>query len=201
MMSAPAAQRSSMFCAICARPPPAAAKNSSAPGARSWTISSMAVPSVPWLLPPQDNGNEPPSCPGKTVTRAGTSPVACWLASISTPSEITPMPMPLPSTLCVWRATFAWWATSPSVVSTLLVATTTLPATDRSSTWFVIGRSAGRMDWTSSSVARGSKAASGSRARMFRYLGTLLTTVPPKALMRARTAGVTSARMSTVTSP
>ena len=34
---------------------------------------------------------------------------------------------------------------------------------------------------------------------MARYLGTLLSTVPPKSWMRASTAGVTSARMSTVT--
>ena len=34
---------------------------------------------------------------------------------------------------------------------------------------------------------------------MARYLGTLLMTVPPRARMRASTAGVTSARISTVT--
>ena len=55
------------------------------------------------------------------------------------------------------------------------------------------------MNWTASSVASGSRAVSGSRARMVWYLGTLLTTAPPKARMRSRTAGVTSTRISTIT--
>ena len=96
-----------MFCAICADPPPPSAKNSSAPGARSWTISNIAVPSLPLLLPPQARLNAPPACPGRMMTWAGTSPVSCCSASVSTPSEITPTPMPVPSTSCVLRATFA----------------------------------------------------------------------------------------------
>ncbi len=43
--------------------------------------------------------------------------------------------------------------------------------------------------------------AMGSKARTDRYLGTLLTTEPPSSRMRASTAGVTSARMSTSTRP
>ena len=65
----------------------------------------------------------------------------------------------------------------------------------------MIGWSASRMNWTSSSAASGSRAESGSLALTARYLGTLLTTVPPSSGMRARTAGVTSARMSTSTRP
>ena len=56
------------------------------------------------------------------------------------------------------------------------------------------------MVWTAASPASGSTAASGSCARIARYFGTLLITVPRRARMRAKTAGVTSARMSTVTS-
>ena len=39
------------------------------------------------------------ACPGSTVTRAGTSPDACREARVLTPSEITPIPMPVPLTL------------------------------------------------------------------------------------------------------
>ena len=64
----------------------------------------------------------------------------------------------------------------------------------------VTATSAARIDWTASNAASFSTEASGSRARMARYRDTLLITVPPRARMRAKTAGVTSARMSTVTS-
>ena len=53
------------------------AKYNSAPGARSWTISSIAVPSsppMPWTNPMSDS--EPPFWPGSTVTRSGRSPDA-----------------------------------------------------------------------------------------------------------------------------
>ena len=76
------------------------------------------------LLRPQANGIAPPACPGRTVTPAGTSPVACCAASASTPSESTPTLMPVPSTSCVLRATFAWWATSPSLRGVLLLTAT-----------------------------------------------------------------------------
>ena len=64
----------------------------------------------------------------------------------------------------------------------------------------VTASSATRIDRTFSSMASVSTTASGSRARMARYRGTLLITVPPNSRIRARTAGVTSARISTITS-
>ena len=112
--------------------------------------------------------------------------------------------MPEPSTLCVVRARFAWWATSPSEVSTARVAAIS-SVSGRLSDGSRVGRprvtamSAARIDRTASRAASFSTAAIGILARMARYRGTLLTTVPPRDWMRARTVGVTSARMSTVT--
>lgn len=161
-----------MFCAICAGPPPPSAKNSSAPGARSWTISIMAVPSLPLLRPPQATSNAPPACPGRIVTCEGTSPVACCAASVSTPSEITPTPMPVPSTSCVPRAAFARWAASPSLVSILwLAAGAAGSAAWPAATGCCVrmrGWSAARIHCTSARSASGSRPASGSRARMAR---------------------------------
>ena len=82
--------------------------------------------------------------------------------------------MPAPVTPCLVRARFAPWAASPSEVSVLaghrLVGGA--DGLDRIEHWRV-----------------GSTAASGICARMARYSGTLLITVPPRARMRARTAG------------
>ena len=180
-----------MFAAICACPPEPVAKYKSAPGARSWTISSSAVPSSPL-----------PACPGSTVTRAGTSPEACRSASVLTPFEITPIPMPVPSTLWVVRAEFARWATSPEDVFAFRVTGESgAPARRGGGTAKpcvrVLASSAGRMVCTAGVAASNSIARAGTRARMARYFGTLLTTVPPRARIRARLRGVTSARMST----
>ena len=82
------------------------------------------------------------------------------------------------------RAARARWAVPPSDVFVLRVTAS----------------SAGRIESTASRLASDSTVTSGSTARIARYCGTLLITVPPSARMRARTAGVTSAWMSTVNS-
>src|SRR5437773_1592257 len=79
-----------------------------APGARSWTISSMAVPSSP--LPAAH-----PNPPGTPVA-AGTLPVTTDCAMWSMPSEITPTVMPLPSKPAA-RACGPSAAGSPSLVT------------------------------------------------------------------------------------
>ena len=114
--------------------------------------------------------------------------------------------MPVPSTPCVCRARFAWWATSPWEVLTDRV-----PTTDASFPYTSGRRLAGltcvnpsiavRIDRISLNSASLSTASSGSRARMARYFPTLLITVPPSFRICTRTSGVTSARMSTVTTP
>ncbi len=81
----------------------AVANMSAAPGARSCTISSMAVPSVP-----------EPAWPASTVTSEGRSPEAWTAASESTPSERTPTVMPVPSTPRAARSWAVRWATSPA---------------------------------------------------------------------------------------
>ena len=68
----------------------ALAKNSFAPGATSWTISMIAVPSP---LPGR------PSCPGIVNVSAGRSPDAIDASLKSSLSDNTPTRTPLPSVL------------------------------------------------------------------------------------------------------
>ena len=139
-----------MFAANVASPPSPVANNRSAPGARSWTISSIAVPSSPL-----------PDWSGRMCTFSGRSSVAWLSARLSTPSEITPTTMPEPSTPCVLRAAAAAWATSPWLVLVLLVASAFLLAWVRAS-------SASRMACTVSASARRSSADTGKLARTAR---------------------------------
>ena len=81
-----------------------------APGAMSWTISSMAVPSSPFPA-------------SSTFTVLGRSPRAWDAARLVTPSEMTPMSNPVPSKPAVW-ATSARWKATPSLVTE---PTSTLP--------------------------------------------------------------------------
>ena len=84
-----------MLLAKLALPPNAVAKYSCAPGAMSWMISSIAVPSsheavaLHWPA-------AVPLCPGSTVT-GPRSPDACAAARLRTPSDSTPILMPVPS--------------------------------------------------------------------------------------------------------
>ena len=82
----------------------AVAKIRCALGARSWTISIIAVPSSP-----------SPSWPGSTSVSAGRSPDAIEAASESTPSDSTPTVTPVPVTLNRARAASAPCALSPSL--------------------------------------------------------------------------------------
>ena len=84
----------------------AVAKPSSAPGATSWRISSIAVPSLP-----------EPASSGRTST-AGNSPVACEAASESTPSDSAHSLVPTPVTCDAARAVSAACARSPSEATT-----------------------------------------------------------------------------------
>ena len=84
----------------------AVAKPRSAPGARSWRISSIAVPSSP-----------SPACPGSTST-SGSSPVSSDSSSESTPSERAHSFTPMPVTPLSARTSSAAWAASPSEVTT-----------------------------------------------------------------------------------
>ena len=79
------------------------AKRSGAPGAQSWTISSIAVPSSPGAL-------------ARTVT-AGRSPVAWEAARPATPSEITPTAAPMPVNPMA-RAWSQRWMASPWELTT-----------------------------------------------------------------------------------
>ncbi len=127
-----------MFWANCAALVSAVAKPRAAPGARSWTISSIAVPSSPL-----------PACPGSTST-AGRSPEPWMEASESTPSDSTQTFWPAPSTPKKARAAAARCAASPSDVSTLWSS----------------GRRAIAMRRTSFSPASASTSAIGTFARM-----------------------------------
>src|SRR6185503_11013310 len=151
-------------------------KKSEAPGARSDTSSSNAVPSPEQGGPPQV---PIPLWPGSTVT-GPTSPEACTVARLSTLSESTPTLTPAPVTPNAVRAWLARWATSPSDVVSLL-----------SRAW-----SAGRTVVTSVRSAIASNWSSGNQARTARYSGKLVTTVPPAAATAPSSAGVTVAVMS-----
>ena len=82
-------------------PGPANARRAS--GARSWTISSNAVPSSP-----------APGRSGSISSWAGRSPVAWADERESTPSEITPTVTPAPVNPDKSRTTWARWIRSPS---------------------------------------------------------------------------------------
>ena len=81
MTSAPAATSALRLAMWAAVPPPVALNASAAPGATSWTISSIAVPSSP--------------VPAARTFTAGSSAAAA--ARFVTPSEITPTVTPVPS--------------------------------------------------------------------------------------------------------
>ena len=101
-MSHPAVRRSRMFCAKPVMLVNAVAKYNCAPGARSWMISSIAVPSSPL-----------PVWPANTVT--GPRSPSAWLAArLVTPSDRTPTLMPVPSTWNVPRASYARCVRLPS---------------------------------------------------------------------------------------
>ena len=85
-----------MFCAKLASPLKAVANASVAPGARSYMISSIAVPSSP-----------DPAWPGRTCTFGGRSPDACTAARESTPSDSTQTFTPFPLTPKLERASAA----------------------------------------------------------------------------------------------
>ena len=87
MMSAPAARSARMLSAKLSALVNAVANASCALGARSWTISSIAVPSSP-----------EPAWPGSTSVSGGRSPDAIEAASESTPSDSTPILTPVPVT-------------------------------------------------------------------------------------------------------
>ena len=154
--------------------PNTVAKNSCAPGARSWTISSIAVPSSPL-----------PACPASTVT-AGRSPLAWRAARVLTPSESTPICTPAPLTPKVDRAVAAAWVTSPWEV--------TEPVLVRAS-------SAARMWSTSSCRESGVMASRGMRARTAPAERTATRTSPSSSSMNARSSGVTRPSISTSVSP
>ena len=84
MMLQPAARSARILLAKLVIPLNAVAKYNCAPGARSWMISSIAVPSSP-----------EPVWPGSTVT-GPRSPDAWLAARLVTPSESTPILMPVP---------------------------------------------------------------------------------------------------------
>jgi hypothetical protein len=83
----------------------AVAKPSVAPGARSWTISSIADPSSP-----------EPAWPGSTSTVGGRSPLASRVVRESTPSDSAHTFTPVPSTPKKPRASSAPCVLSPSEV-------------------------------------------------------------------------------------
>src|SRR5215210_1787146 len=88
--SAPAARRAPMCAAKSSGVSLAVAKTSFAFGARSWTISSIAVPSSP--------------LPFATIrTSAGRLPEATEAARLATPSERTPTVTPRPDSLAFDR--------------------------------------------------------------------------------------------------
>ena len=186
-----------MLVAIDATPPKPVAKKSDAPGAMSYTISSMAVPSSPepaWL--------------GKTVRLAGRSPVAWRAARESTPSDSTHTFAPVP----VWPpacATLALCAVTPCQVALPTLVTAPGARLFRRS-WYafssfglssyrlVVASSRGPMVCTSARLAMSVMADTGTRAVMVRYVGYSDTSVPPCALMKAVRSGVTSALMTTI---
>ena len=113
MTSQPASKRSArMLSAKLASLVNAVANPSSAFGARSWMISSIAVPSSP-----------PPASPGSTST-SGSSPATWDVASESTPSDSTQTFTPVPVTLVRARAASAACASSPSETIALASAPT-----------------------------------------------------------------------------
>ena len=91
------------------------AKKSFPPGARSWMISNIAVPSSP-----------SPTCPGRMVTLAGRSPVAWLRVRLVAPSESTPIFTPAPLTPKVVRAVLARCVVSPSEDTLPLIGATRL---------------------------------------------------------------------------
>ena len=78
-----------------------------APGARSWTISIIAVPSSPRWSEPDPNARD--------SANSGASPAACAASSPRTPSEITATRTPVPSMPNSARAAAAPSCASPSV--------------------------------------------------------------------------------------
>ncbi len=140
-----------------------------APGARSWTISSMAVPSSP--LPAAH-----PNPPGTPVA-AGTLPVTTDCAMWSMPSEITPTVMPLPSKPAA-RACGPSAAGSPSLV--------TDPARRRP------GRT-GTTERTSASPASARRSLVRSQPRASRCSALTRSTLKPVRASSARSVGETDA--------
>jgi len=112
----------SQFCdrIIDAAPPLPELNASAAPGARSCTISSIAVPSSP----------EPTAL---IWTPSGRSPDACAVAQLTAPSEMTPTRAPVPSMLNAARAWSARWIASPWV-SALPMSAAGMPAMPTSRT-------------------------------------------------------------------
>lgn len=95
------------------KPVPKWPNQSSAPGARSWTISSMAAPSAPAPGVVGDCG----TTLHVVVLTAGRSPLACAAASPSMPSEMTLTRTPEPSIPNVARRSSALRMASPAVVA------------------------------------------------------------------------------------
>ena len=115
------------------------------------------------------------ACPGSTSTDGGRSPVACAVASESTPSDSTHTLTPVPSKPKNARAAAARCVVSPSDVLTLLFV-----ARCR-------GRSHGRRAaWRCRSIAE-----TGSRTRAERYRVDAFRTWPPAA-PTASTSALTS---------
>ncbi len=139
----PVAASARMFCANCACEGPAVAKASVASGARSWMISSMAVPSSPF-----------PAWPASTSTSAGSSPLACTTGSEFTPSDSTQTLTPMPVTPKMARA-----SSTPCVMS---------PSETRTGIWLVIPSTGRLTRLTAGRAASGSRSSKRTRAVMTR---------------------------------
>ena len=175
-MSARSARKSTA--AIISRCVDALAKRMPAPGARSWTISIIAVPSDPASSPPLLNA--------RCTSGVGASPLAIAAASPATPSEITPTRTPAPLSPNRSRASSARSAASPSLV--------TVPAAMRA---YVGGRSAS----TPSSRASSASAAIGTRYCARPRSARKTSTCTPSRVSAAESGPAPTIDASTCTAP
>ena len=208
MTSQPAVKRRArMFSANEASLVNAVANPSSAPGARSWRISSIAVPSSP-----------SPSWPVSTST-SGSSPAASEAASESTPSESAHNLTPVPVTRRVARAASAACALSPSETTAPWLGAAIAAATARckraaraalgarlpgtaagAMARAVMAPTAGSIRSTARHAAIRPSAASGSSARTASCARDACRTRPPAASRRStRSLSSATARTSTST--
>src|SRR5689334_18336048 len=110
-----------MLSAIASGPAIAVANTRFAPGATSWMISIIAVPSP---APGR------PSWPGTVIVLAGRSPEAIDASLRSSLSDTTPTVTPAPVTLNHLRARSAAWACAPSDVTAPVLGAALVSAGD-----------------------------------------------------------------------